>query len=184
MCYAASKLWNVCNYERQHYKEMGFEKYPDWYYQKSHREICGINSFHLREPRKSASCWIKHGNLLRLEKIWEGLRIPDYRRFKQESIPITYMQMGIVHEWTQKKSVCPSKSIKRYMEETYQIHENFRSLKGDLGAWIRSNSCGSTHSEKGECKVIVVYEISRGKNFAEMDTICQLIWDFIIYDML
>ena len=23
MCYAASKLWNVCNYERQHYKETG-----------------------------------------------------------------------------------------------------------------------------------------------------------------
>ena len=39
MCYAASKLRNVCNYERQHYKEMGMEKYPDWYYQKkSHRE--------------------------------------------------------------------------------------------------------------------------------------------------
>ena len=29
MCYAASKLWNVCNYERQHYKEMGMEKYPE-----------------------------------------------------------------------------------------------------------------------------------------------------------
>ncbi|MFR5916782.1 MAG: hypothetical protein ACLUGJ_18215 [Blautia wexlerae] len=64
MCYAASKLWNVCNYERQHYKEMGMEKYPDWYYQKNPIErICGINSFHLRQPRKSASCWIKHGNL-------------------------------------------------------------------------------------------------------------------------
>ena len=25
MCYAASKLWNVCNYERQHYKETGME---------------------------------------------------------------------------------------------------------------------------------------------------------------
>ena len=23
MCYAASKLWNVCNYERHHYKELG-----------------------------------------------------------------------------------------------------------------------------------------------------------------
>ena len=34
MCYAASKLWNVCNYERHHYKELGLEKYPDWYYQK------------------------------------------------------------------------------------------------------------------------------------------------------
>ena len=32
MCYAASKLWNICNYERHHYKEMGLEKYPDWYY--------------------------------------------------------------------------------------------------------------------------------------------------------
>ena len=25
MCYAASKLWNVCNYERYHYKELGLE---------------------------------------------------------------------------------------------------------------------------------------------------------------
>ena len=34
MCYAASKLWNVCNYERYHYKELKLEQYPDWYYQK------------------------------------------------------------------------------------------------------------------------------------------------------
>ena len=34
MCYAASKLWNICNYKRHHYKELGLEKYPDWYYQK------------------------------------------------------------------------------------------------------------------------------------------------------
>ena len=39
MCYAAYKLWNVCNYERIHYKELGLEQYPDWYYQKaSHKE--------------------------------------------------------------------------------------------------------------------------------------------------
>ena len=25
MCYAASKLWNVCNYERRRYKELGLE---------------------------------------------------------------------------------------------------------------------------------------------------------------
>ena len=35
MCYAAYKLWNVCNYERNNYKNLGLEKYPDWYYQKS-----------------------------------------------------------------------------------------------------------------------------------------------------
>ena len=30
MCYAASKLWNVCNYERRNFKELGMAHYPDW----------------------------------------------------------------------------------------------------------------------------------------------------------
>ena len=38
MCYAAYKLWNVCNYERIHYTELGLDTYPDWYCQKkSHK---------------------------------------------------------------------------------------------------------------------------------------------------
>ena len=35
MCYAASKLWNVCNYERRNFKELGMVRYPDWYDQKA-----------------------------------------------------------------------------------------------------------------------------------------------------
>ena len=35
MCYAASKLWNVCNYERRNFKELGMVHYPDWYDQKA-----------------------------------------------------------------------------------------------------------------------------------------------------
>lgn len=34
LCYAASKLFNVGNYERKEYKALGFEKMPDWYDQK------------------------------------------------------------------------------------------------------------------------------------------------------
>ena len=34
LCYAASKLFNVGNYERKEYKSLGFEKMPDWYDQK------------------------------------------------------------------------------------------------------------------------------------------------------
>ncbi|MDO4556792.1 MAG: transposase, partial [Lachnospiraceae bacterium] len=34
MCYAAYKLWNVCNYERLHYQKLNIEQYPNWYYQK------------------------------------------------------------------------------------------------------------------------------------------------------
>ena len=69
MCYAASKLWNVCNYERHHYKELGLEKYPDWYYQKKHiKEICGTDSCHHRQRRRPASSWTKHGIFLCLKR--------------------------------------------------------------------------------------------------------------------
>lgn len=29
MNYAAYKLWNVCNYERNNYKDLGLSEYPD-----------------------------------------------------------------------------------------------------------------------------------------------------------
>ena len=34
LCYAASKLFNVGNYERKEYKSLGFDTMPDWYDQK------------------------------------------------------------------------------------------------------------------------------------------------------
>ena len=34
MNYAAYKLRNVCNYERNNYRNLGLSEYPDWYYQK------------------------------------------------------------------------------------------------------------------------------------------------------
>ena len=34
MSYAASKLWNLCNYEKYNWKELGLEEFPNWYYQK------------------------------------------------------------------------------------------------------------------------------------------------------
>ena len=134
MCYAASKLWNVCNYERQHYKETGMEKYPDWYYQKkAHRE----DLWYKQLPSQTAQevCRLLDKGMevfLCLEKI-RWIENPRPPRFKQESIPITYMQMGIVHEAGYGKSPpVPSKSIKKYMEETYQIHENFLYLENKI----------------------------------------------------
>ena len=35
MCYAAYKLWNVCNYERLNHELLNLPvDYPGWYYQK------------------------------------------------------------------------------------------------------------------------------------------------------
>ena len=57
MCYAAYKLWNVCNYERQNYKGLSLPvKYPDWM-------VCGLNSFRRKQHRKYASNWIRPGSL-------------------------------------------------------------------------------------------------------------------------
>ena len=123
MCYAASKLWNVCNYERQHYKETGIEQYPDWYYQKkAHKE----DLWYKQLPSQTAQEVCKL-----LDKAWKsfyalkrsgGIETPRPPRFKQESIPITYMQMGIVHERdTDRVRLSLPKALKKYMEETYQI---------------------------------------------------------------
>ena len=89
MCYAASKLWNVCNYERQHYKETGMEQYPDWYYQKkAHKE----DLWYKQLPSQTAQEVCKL-----LDKAWKsfyalkrsgGIETPRPPRFKQESILI------------------------------------------------------------------------------------------------
>ena len=99
MCYAASKLWNVCNYERRRYKELGVEKYPDWYYQKKAHKG---DLWYRQLPSQTAQETCKQ-----LDKAWKsfyvlkktgGIKDPNPPRFKQDNIPITYMQMGIQHE--------------------------------------------------------------------------------------
>ena len=162
MCYAASKLWNVCNYERQHYKETGMEQYPDWYYQKkAHKE----DLWYKQLPSQTAQEVCKL-----LDKAWKsfyalkrsgGIETPRPPRFKQESIPITYMQMGIVHERdTDRVRLSLPKTLKKYMEETYQIHENFLYLENKIFRGMdQIKQLRIYPPEKGSCKIIVVYEV-------------------------
>ena len=50
-------------------------------------------------------------------KISGGIETPRPPRFKQKSIPITYMQMGIVHERdTGRVRLSLPKALKKYME--------------------------------------------------------------------
>ena len=140
MCYAASKLWNVCNYERHHYKELGLEKYPDWYYQKkAHKR---------RSVVQTATVTDSAGDLQEMDKAWKsfyvlkktgGIKDPNPPVFKQDNISVTYMQMGIRHEKGSDPAAAVSAkgSEKSYMEETYGIHENFYILKIRFsGTWI------------------------------------------------
>ena len=74
MCYAAYKLWNVCNYERNNYKNLGLEKYPDWYYQKSrHKDDLWFKSL----PSQTA----QEGNLQAFGQVME-IFLPVKRKWR------------------------------------------------------------------------------------------------------
>ena len=108
MCYAASKLWNVCNYERQHYKETGMEQYPDWYYQKkAHKE----DLWYKQLPSQTAQEVCKL-----LDKAWKsfyalkrtgGIETPRPPRFKQEISPLPICRWESCMSGIRAESACP-----------------------------------------------------------------------------
>ena len=163
LCYAASKLWNVCNYERIHYKELGLEKYPDWYYQKSHHKD---NMWFQSLPSQTAQEVCKL-----LDKSWKsfyvlqktgGVTNPRPPRFKQNGIAVTYMQNGMKHD-AERSEVRLSipKQLKGYLKEKYQINDNYLFLKNKIFKNIEKIKQLHVYPPENEkCEVIVVYEIA------------------------
>ena len=162
MCYAASKLWNVCNYERRRYKELGLEKYPDWYYQKKAHKG---DLWYRQLPSQTAQETCKQ-----LDKAWKsfyalkktgGIKDPNPPRFKQDNIPITYMQMGIRHEkGSDQLRLSLSKDLKSYMEEAYGIHEKFLYLENKIFRNMdHIKQLRIYPPEDGKCDLIVIYEV-------------------------
>ena len=162
MCYAAYKLWNVCNYERCHYKELDLKEYPDCYYQKK----AWKDSLWFKQlPSQTAQEVCKL-----LDKSWKsfyalkksgGIENPNPPRFKRANMPITYMQNGIVHQkGTGKVRLSLAKKLKEYMGTAYDIHENFLSLENKIFKGMDVIKQIKIYPpEKGRCRIIVIYEI-------------------------
>ena len=170
MCYAASKLWNICNYERHHYKELGLEKYPDWYYQK---KAYKGNLWYRQLPSQTAQEICKQ-----LDKAWKsfyalkktgGIKNPNPPRFKQENIPVTYIQMGIRHEkGSDQLRLSLTKELKSYMEETYGICEKFLYLENKIFRDMdRIKQLRVYPPENGTCDLIVIYEIEEPEQLSQ-----------------
>ena len=127
MCYAASKLWNVCNYERRNFKELGMAHYPDWYDQKA--RLKG-NMWFKSLPSQTAQEVCKL-----VDKSWKsfyalikskGIQNPKPPRFKQSGMTITYMQKAIVHVSGSKRvRLSLPKQLKEYLKHTYDICDNY-----------------------------------------------------------
>lgn len=171
MCYAAYKLWNVCNYERHHYKELSLPvAYPDWYYQKkAHKDDLWFKQL----PSQTAQEVCKQ-----LDKSWksfyslkesQGIENPNPPYFKHESMAITYMQNAIAHDkGTDRVRLTLSKQLKVYMSETYGICDNFLFLKNkifkntDIIKQIKIYP--PVHNE---CSIIVIYEVPDAKMLSD-----------------
>ena len=162
MCYAAYKLWNVCNYERIHYKELNLTSYPDWYYQKSsHKGDLWYKSL----PSQTAQECLKQ-----LDKSWKsfyalkksgGIENPHPPYFKREGMVITYMQMGIVHKKdTDEVRLSLPRQLKAYMSEAYQIHERFLYLKNKVFQGMDRIKQIKVYppDDSGRSRLIVIYE--------------------------
>lgn len=164
MCYAASKLWNVCNYERNNYKELGLLKYPDWYYQKSvHKD----NMWYKSLPSQTAQEVCKL-----LDKAWKsfyhlqksgGIVNPRPPKYKQSGIVITYMQNGIVHEASSDTvRLSLPKALKEHLSSACGISNNYLFLKNVLFQNTDVIKQIKIYPPKGDksCRLIVIYEVA------------------------
>lgn len=163
MCYAASKLWNVCNYERLHYTELELgDDYPDWYYQKkAHKEDLWYKQMPAQTSQEVCKLldksWKSYIKLLKTG----GIKNPHPPRYKHESIPITYMQMGIKHEAkaNQVRLSLP-KDLMEYLSSAYGIHDKFLFLENVVFRDMDNIKQIKIYPPKdGESEIIIIYEV-------------------------
>ena len=162
MCYAAYKLWNVCNYERLHYAELGLDAYPDWYYQKkTHKNDLWYKNL----PSQTAQevCKLLDKSWKSFYKLVEthGIVNPRPPRFKHSRMSVTYMQNGISHvAGSDMVRLSVSRQMKDYMSKTYDISDNYIYLKNQIFKdtdYIKQIKIYPPAN--GNCDIIVIYEI-------------------------
>ena len=162
MCYAAYKLWNVCNYERHHYKELDLPvDYPDWYYQKkAHKK----DLWYKQLPSQTAQEVCKQ-----LDKSWKsfyklkktgGIENPKPPRYKHDNMVITYMHNGMTHDLENGRiRLSLPKKLVAFMSETYGINETYLILENEIFRNIENIKQIKIYPpENNECEVIVIYE--------------------------
>lgn len=160
MTYAARKLWNVCNYERHNYKKLGMDSAPNWYTQKKeHKDDLWFKNL----PSQTAQEVCKL-----LDKAWKsfytllqtgGIQNPKPPKYKQENIPVTYMQNGIQHKGDTVR-LTVSKALQAYMHDEYQIDVDYLYLRNPCFRSIDNIKQIKLYPpENGKMEVVIVYEV-------------------------
>lgn len=160
MCYAAGKLWNLCNYEKHHWKELGLKEFPNWYYQKKKWKN---NFWYKMLPSQTAQEVCKV-----LDKSWKsytslkktgGIRYPQPPNNKEIPMPITYMQNGMKHSDDTVRLSLPS-TLKQMVKEADGMEENFLFLKHKVFSQVSNiKQLMIFPPQNGKCDVVLNYEV-------------------------
>ncbi len=163
MCYAAYKLWNVCNYERRNYKQLSMPvNYPDWYYQKqAHKDDIWFKQLPSQTAQEVCKLLDKAWKSFYVLKKTGGIENPKPPRFKHENIAITYMQNAVRHEvGSDTIRLSLPKKLREYMAAKYNIHETYLYFKNKIFKDVDVIKQVKIYPPAGGiCEVIVVYEV-------------------------
>ena len=133
---AASKLFNIGNFERKEYKNLGFEKEPNWYEQKKKLKD---NLWYKSLPSQTAQdvlanldeAWKSFKNLK--FKFDHGKRLSGepkspYFKGRNSHTNITYLNNSFKLEGNEIRFMIP-KLLKQFLNKKYQIIDNFFYVK-------------------------------------------------------
>lgn len=161
MMYAARKLWNLCNYERYNYKMLNMESAPTWYSQKkAYKDSIWYKSLPSQTAQQVCRVLDMSWKSFYTLKKTGGIENPRPPKYKQENIPITYVQKGFcVTDGMVRLTI--SKSLKAYMRELYAVDVNFLYLRNQCFKGINNMKQLMLYPPKnGEMDIIIVYEVS------------------------
>ena len=161
MCYAASKLWNVANYEKRNYKELKLPKYPNWYDQKRRLK----DSFWYKNLHSQTAQEL----LNQLEQAWKsffalkksgGVKNPKPPRFKQKPISCRFLNKGFKREGNNFR-LSVSKRTREYILTTHNVDAKYINLEIEYFSDIKNiKQCEVKPLGGSEFDFVVTYQIA------------------------
>lgn len=126
LTYAASKLWNVANYERKNWSKQSGIKYPNWYEQKkklkSHFWYKNLPSQTAQELLKQLDCsWKSFYRLLQTG----GIKNPKPPKYKHQPFNVRYLNNGfeLLNKHTLQLSI--PKQLRTYLSDKFNITDKY-----------------------------------------------------------
>lgn len=126
LTYAARKLWNVGNYERQNWTKDSGIPYPDWYEQKKRLKS---HFWYKNLPSQSAQELLKtlHGSWQSFYKLKNtgSIKYPRPPGYKQHNFNIRFLNNGFKVLAGNKLQLSLPSQLKKYLKEKYGFKEKY-----------------------------------------------------------